>query len=125
MNAMSCKTVSPGSVLIRDKAGEKHSFAGNVTTVEIDAVKDDVVLVEGDCCYELFTEPNGYGNSVHLRYPGEHRLTLEDVSSVFKVGCERRGMHPVLKFFLVSIGIIFLLWMIYHLGKEALFRKRV
>ena len=47
MNAMSCKTVSPGSVLIRDKAGEKHSFAGNVTTVEIDAVKDDVVLVEG------------------------------------------------------------------------------
>ena len=47
MNAMSCKTVSPGSVLIPDKAGEKHSFAGNVTTVEIDAVKDDVVLVEG------------------------------------------------------------------------------
>jgi len=39
----------------------------------------------GDCCYELFTEPNGYGNSLHLRYAGEHRLTLEDVASVFKV----------------------------------------
>ena len=25
------------------------------------------------------------GDSIHLRYPGEHRLTLEDVASVYKV----------------------------------------
>ena len=42
-----CKIASAGSLLIGDRAGEKHSFAGNVTTVQIDAVKDDMVLVEG------------------------------------------------------------------------------
>ena len=25
------------------------------------------------------------GDSIHLRYPGEHRLTLEDVDSVYEV----------------------------------------
>ena len=25
------------------------------------------------------------GDSIHLRYPGEHRLTLEDVASVYEV----------------------------------------
>ena len=25
------------------------------------------------------------GDSIHLRFPGEHRLTLEDVASVYKV----------------------------------------
>ena len=34
-------------MLIGDRAGEKHSFAGNVSTVELDAAKDDMVLVEG------------------------------------------------------------------------------
>ena len=42
-----CETVSSGSVLIRDRAGKEHSFVGNFTTVEIDVVKDDVVIVEG------------------------------------------------------------------------------
>merc|ERR1712047_227877 len=67
-----------GSVIVRDRTGQEHSIAGNVTNLDIDAVKDDVVLVKGDCCYELFAGANGYG---------EHRLTLEDVTSVFKVGC--------------------------------------
>ena len=82
------------------------------------------MFMEGDCCFELFSEPDGYGekrnqwvvlvllfisrtklplkftittpcycdncdiitgDSIHLRYPGDHRLTLEDVDSVFKV----------------------------------------
>ena len=42
-----CETVSSGSVLIRDRAGKEHSFVGNFTNVEIDVVKDDVVVVEG------------------------------------------------------------------------------
>ena len=42
-----CETVSSGSVLIRDSAGKEHSFVGNFTNVEIDVVKDDVVVVEG------------------------------------------------------------------------------
>ena len=42
-----CETVSSGSVLIRDRAGKEHSFVGNFTNVEIDVVKDDVVIVEG------------------------------------------------------------------------------
>ena len=112
------------------------------------------------------------GDSVHLRSPGEHQLTLEDVASVFKVsfnssnsfnpftlstlsnpsnrfarpwfqkfnydlqyedinqsipldqvGCERRGMHPALKFFLVAIVIILLLQITFRFGKQALFRK--
>ena len=42
-----CETVSSGSVLIRDHAGKEHSFVGNFTNVEIDVVKDDVVIVEG------------------------------------------------------------------------------
>ena len=101
-----CETVSSGSVLIRDRAGKEHSFVGNFTNVEIDVVKDDVVVVEGrvaffpqekglfgynrfvfwfnfregeniisywkyhmfmegDCCFELFSEPDGYGEKLN------------------------------------------------------------
>ena len=34
--------------MIRDRSGQKHSFAGNITTIEIDPVKNDVLLVEGE-----------------------------------------------------------------------------
>ena len=36
-----------GSVIVRDRTGQEHSIAGNVTNLDIDAVKDDVVLVKG------------------------------------------------------------------------------
>ena len=52
-------------------------------------------------------------------------MEVEGVASIYKVACDRRGLHPVLKFFLVAVGIIIGLGLIYHCGKEALFRKRV
>ena len=36
-----------GSVIVRDRTGQEHSIAGNVTNLDVDAVKDDVVLVKG------------------------------------------------------------------------------
>ena len=36
-----------GSVIVRDRTGQEHSIAGNVTNFDVDAVKDDVVLVKG------------------------------------------------------------------------------
>ena len=38
-----------GSVIVRDRTGQEHSIAGNVTNLDVDAVKDDVVLVKGTC----------------------------------------------------------------------------
>ena len=36
-----------GSVIVRDRTGQEHSIAGNLTNLDVDAVKDDVVLVKG------------------------------------------------------------------------------
>ena len=46
--------------MIGDRGGEKHSFAGNVTTVEIDAVKDDIVIVEGEENNQNWTKLHSY-----------------------------------------------------------------
>jgi hypothetical protein len=145
-----------GLVMVPDRNNQKHPFPGmvNETSVEIHVVKDDIVTVKGgrrifektwpffksgDCCYELFSREDGYGQSQHLRSEGQHRspllcrahtrltrprLELEDVGSVYTVGCARRGIHPVLKFFLVALGIIALLGLIFYCGKQALLRKR-
>ena len=73
----------------------------------------------------MFSKSEGWGSAQHLRAPGEARLEVEGVASIYKVACDRRGLHPVLKFFLVAVGIVIGLGLIYHCGKEALFRKRV
>ena len=61
-----CETVSSGSVLIRDRAGKEHSFVGNFTNVEIDVVKDDVVIVEGRIAFFSRKGLFGYNRFVLL-----------------------------------------------------------
>jgi hypothetical protein len=111
-----------GLVMVPDRNNQKHNFPGlvNETSVEINAVKGDLVTVKGDCCYKLFSHEDGYGQSQHLLSEGQHKLELEHVNSVYKVGCARRGILPVLKFFLVALGIIALLGCIFYCGKQVL-----
>jgi len=113
-----------GYIQINDRDNKKHSFRENVTELSIEAVKDDIVTIEGDCCFELFSESHGRGSAQLIQSSGQFRLELEDVSSMYKVDCARRGMHPLLKFFLIAVGIIIGLFILYSSGKQALFRKR-
>ena len=79
----------------------------------------------GDCCFEIFSGQEGGGSAQLLQVEGQVRLELEEVGSVYKVDCARRGIHPVLKFFLIALACVILLAIIFYKGKECLFRKRV
>merc|ERR1711915_721054 len=77
------------SVTIQDAEQSRHTFRENSTTIGIDVRKGEVIFVEGDCCFQIFEDDFGQGNSQTLEGAGKHRYTLRKAASLFIVDCPR------------------------------------
>lgn len=116
-----------GEVIIPDKAHELHSFTANNTKLEreIKVFKRDLVTVKGDCCFSIYSQPEGAGEFQTFQSEGQDYLQIEVLNSVYVVECISPLIHPVLKFFLIALAIVLCLYFIWSKGKEYLFRRRV
>ena len=83
------------------------------------------VTCSGDCCFSLFSSEDGLGSNQVVGPEGDYHLQMDHVRSVFRINCEEPLIHPVLKYFLIVLGIIIVLYFMYSKGKELLFRRRV
>jgi len=112
------------SVTIPDFDNNPHIIDENYTTLDVDTREGGLVCVEGECCFQLFTEESGQGGSQLLDSSGEFRLNISPVRSLYMVECVSPFLHPVLKFLIIAVAVIISLYCIVTKGKEYLFRKR-
>merc|ERR1711936_88079 len=114
---------------LQDAAGELHAFTENITEVaELKLEKGAAVSTKagnGECCFVLFSETDGEGNKQLLEHDTETTLGIHAVRSAYIVECYKPPIHPALKFVLISLLIIAILYCGYSKGKELIFRRRV
>jgi len=125
---LNCSLDSP-ELWLRDVAGELHTFRENITELARFRLQKGAAVSTraggGECCFSLFSEADGGGYEQLLEYDTEAILDIEDVKSVFIVECYKPPIHPALKFVLMSLLIIAILYCGYSKGKELIFRRRV
>merc|ERR1712150_264226 len=123
-----CSLDSP-ELWLKDIAGELHTFRENITEItELQLEKGAAVSTRagsGECCFALFSESDGEGTEQLLEYDTETMLEIESVKSAFIVECYKPLIHPALKFVLISLLVIAILYCGYSKGKELIFRRRV
>jgi len=116
-----------GELKIPDRSQHDHLFTANKTNLELELTvfKLDLISVTGDCCFSIYSEPEGAGSSQTFQSEGDHRLQIEVVNSVYVVECTSPLIHPVGKFILIALLTILGLVIVGHIGKKYLFRKRI
>merc|ERR1719315_418056 len=88
-----------GFLLIPDRLNNRHKIETNRSTLDFQSVKEDILKVEGTCCFALFSSGSGAGSTQHLDTVGDHRLELDTIGSIYLVTCDTGGIHPILQFF--------------------------
>jgi len=74
-----------GRMTIPDINGELHIFSENQTELErgLRLHKRELVMVEGDCCFSIYSESQGAGQVQTFQSDGEHHLQIEVLRSVY------------------------------------------